>query len=248
MALSDSLISYWPLDEASGSALDAHGSNDLAESASDTIDSAAGHVGGARDFELADTEYFSIADNADLSTGDIDFTIAAWVNLESLGTRTIVSKFSTGASSREYTLQEVGTGASARLRFSVDSNGTAIDTAVNADTFGAVSTATWYFVVAWHDSVNNVIGISVNDISDTAAHSAGVFDGTAAFAIGARVNADGDYFDGIIDEVGFWKRVLTSAEITELYNAGAGRDYAYIAGAAPATNRRRRVLICGAAA
>lgn len=123
-------------------------------------------------------------------------------------------------------------GSTARFKLDVDSNGGGTDTTVTANTFGAISAATWYFVVAWHDSVSNQIGISVNGTADTAAHSAGVFDGTGPFAIGARVNATSDYWDGLIDEFGFWRRVLSGAEITELYNAGAGRDYAYIAGGA----------------
>jgi hypothetical protein len=33
------------------------------------------------------------------------------------------------------------------------------------------------------------------------------------------------YFNGNIDELGIWNRELTSSEITELYNAGAGKQY-----------------------
>ncbi len=33
-----------------------------------------------------------------------------------------------------------------------------------------------------------------------------------------RDEANGRYFDGIIDEVGFWNRSLSQAEVTQLYN------------------------------
>jgi hypothetical protein len=33
------------------------------------------------------------------------------------------------------------------------------------------------------------------------------------------------YFNGKIDEIGAWTRLLTSTEITELYNLGAGKQY-----------------------
>lgn len=33
------------------------------------------------------------------------------------------------------------------------------------------------------------------------------------------------FFDGKIDEVGAWNRALTATEVTELYNAGAGKQY-----------------------
>jgi hypothetical protein len=34
-----------------------------------------------------------------------------------------------------------------------------------------------------------------------------------------------DFFNGVIDEVGVWDRALTAADVTELYNAGAGKQY-----------------------
>jgi hypothetical protein len=34
-------------------------------------------------------------------------------------------------------------------------------------------------------------------------------------------------YDGNIDEFGFWNRALTGAEITSLYNAGAGKSYPF---------------------
>lgn len=49
MAIIDNLVSYWKLDEASGNALDAHGSNTLIET-SGAIAAAGGKINGARDF------------------------------------------------------------------------------------------------------------------------------------------------------------------------------------------------------
>jgi len=34
-----------------------------------------------------------------------------------------------------------------------------------------------------------------------------------------------DFFNGVIDEVGVWDRALTAVDVTELYNAGAGKQY-----------------------
>ena len=73
MALTDSLISYWKLDEASGNATDSHGTNTLTDT--NTVTSVAGKINTARYFTNANTEFFTLADNASLSTGDIDFTI-----------------------------------------------------------------------------------------------------------------------------------------------------------------------------
>ena len=242
MSLSDNLVAYWSLDEASGNAIDAHASNDLTDN--NTVGTASGVVSGCRDFEESSSEYFSIADNTDLSTGDIDFTFAFWLQLESKATSKcpIVKADAVNA---EYYLQYHS--GSDRLQFLVygatgfGSGGSAV-----ANTLGSPSTSTWYFVVCWHDSVNNQVGIAVNGgTADTASHSAGVLDGTSAFHIGSYPGFS-QHWDGLIDEVGFWKRVLTADERTELYNSGSGRDYAYIAGgAAPATSGNLLLLGVG---
>ena len=57
------------------------GANTLTDT--NTVGATTGKVSGARDFELSNSEYFTIADNAALSVGDVAFTVAAWVNLES---------------------------------------------------------------------------------------------------------------------------------------------------------------------
>jgi hypothetical protein len=228
MALADNLTAYWSLDEASGNAIDAHSTNDLPETGG-TITSTTGKVGNCRVFLNADTEWFELADNAALSTGDIDFTIAAWLYFDTGSIAAFpmaVSKFSATAAQAEHIIY-LDTNAN-RFTFRIGSGGSAVD--VVANNHGAVSGNTWYFVVAWHDSVNNQTGISVNaGTADTQAHSGGVNDGNAPFQIGAGTY-DSRYWDGRIDEVGFWKRVLSGAERTELYNAGSGRDYAYITG------------------
>ena len=36
---------------------------------------------------------------------------------------------------------------------------------------------------------------------------------------------DNQYYKGVLDEIGIWSRVLTTTEITELYNAGSGKQY-----------------------
>lgn len=221
--LLESLVSYWPLNEASGDAIDAHGSNTLTDT--NTVGSAAGKVGNARDFESGSTQYFNIADNADVSTGDIDFTFALWVNLESKGDyRIFIGKDESGQ--REYlTFYDL---ASDRFSFSVFTP-TQVD--VLANTLGSPSTATWYFIVCWHDATANTVNIQVNNgtADSTATGGALSASGTAPFRIGARSTAGSLLpMDGLIDEVGFWKRVLTAPEKTFLYNSGSGRSYSDI--------------------
>lgn len=225
MALADNLVAYWSLDEASGDAIDAHSTNDLTDNGS--VGATTGKVDGARDFD-GSSHFFSLADNTDLSTGDIDFTISCWIFLDALGAtpaRVVLAKGDnvSAAAALEYGLF----GVSGRLNWRV-STGAAL--ALVQTPAASITTGVWYFVVFWHDSVNNQIAISLDGAAaTTTSHSNGMQDASGAFRLGYD-NTGVRFFDGLIDEVGFWKRVLTSEEITELYNSGNGRDYAYITG------------------
>lgn len=220
-----SIISYWALEEASGTRADAVTAtgNDLADN--NTVTQNTGIVANCGQFTRATTEFLSRADNASLSTGDIDFTVAAWVYLDSkpAGAMGIMSKDSGGAS-REYLLQWNNVNDRFEMRM-FDTSGASIGIAV-ANALGAPSTATWYHVVGWHDSVNNLVGIAVNaGTANTTATTGVPADETATFYIGADQGVV--TWDGRIDEAGFWKKVLSSTERTTLYNGGAGRTYPF---------------------
>jgi hypothetical protein len=49
-------------------------------------------------------------------------------------------------------------------------------------------------------------------------------DTVSNFRIGARFTSESQFWDGLIDEVGFWKRTLSAAEITELYASGSPKN------------------------
>jgi hypothetical protein len=229
--LTTSLIAYWELGEASGNRADSHGSNTLADN--NTVTQAAGKVGNAADFERDNTEYLSIADNAALSTGDIDVTMCAWVYFESLAMgagqiRQIISK--EGASDGEYYLFYDSTAD--RLTFTVY-GAAAYGSGAGVSWGSAPSATTWYFVCGWHDATANTITIQVdNGTPLSTSHAAGIFDSNGAFRLG--LNSAAQSMDGLIDQVGFWKRVLTSDERSFLYNSGNGRSYADVVTGLPA--------------
>jgi hypothetical protein len=53
-----------------------------------------------------------------------------------------------------------------------------------------------------------------------------VFDGSAAFGLGRNEDSLA-WLDGRLDSVSIWKRMLTAAERTQLYNSGNGLDYPF---------------------
>lgn len=216
-SLNTSLISYWKMDETSGTRIDARGANDLTDNF--TVTSGSGIIVNAGQYTAANTEYLSHADNTSLSTGDIDYSITCWVNMDTKGVAPTAIAKADGSPNNEYILRYLQ--SADRFQWFVSNNGSSL-TLAQADNFGSPSTNTWYFIVAWHDSVNNLIGIQVNNgTANTTATSAGSFDSNSAFIVGRFAAAN--YWDGRVDEVGFWKKVLSTQEKTDLYNSGAGK-------------------------
>jgi len=126
--------------------------------------------------------------------------------------------------SYQFELQDQGSG-NFRADFLVLTFDGGSSARVGADTFGNLSTGVWYFIYCYHDASGNEIGISVNDgtVDTTATGGIAPGDADGAFQMGAR---DGSRcIDASIDEFGFWKKVLSSAEVTDLYNSGDGIPY-----------------------
>lgn len=236
MALADavsSAVAHWTLDAASGNETDTINSIVLTDN--NTVGTGTGKFSNARDFETANSEYLSVADNGDLSVGDIDFAVRCWVQLESKSANlAIITKDDLDNDHAEYRLYydsstdrfawQVPKGTNSNTNASFYTN-------VQADNFGSPSTGTWYLIHAWHDSTANEIGISVNaGTANTAAHSVGPSrrDKTAAFAIGTiRPAIPAWHFDGLVDDVVILKNyLLDSTERTEDYNSGTGVAFA----------------------
>lgn len=226
MAIIDNLAAFWDFEDLDFTDTnDVHGTSHLTNN--NIVVTAAGKVGLAADFETDSSQNLSVGDNAALSMGDIEATFVAWVQLESApGTPKMTVLAKDSGTSGEYYLQY--NGGTSRFELTVcGASAFGSLTAVVGNNFGAASLATWYFLVAQHDPVANTIALSINNgTPNSAAHSAGIFDGTGTFRIGGDSFAEN--FDGLVDQVGIWKRLLTGAEITWLYNSGAGRSYADI--------------------
>ncbi len=222
------LVSYWPLEEPSGTRFDF---TDLNNDLSDLngVDLSVAIVGSGAHFTRANSECLnSDLSNGVLDFGDEDFTFALWVSLDSkdLPAQTLLSKHRPPSNDRQFFIDFVFGGID-RFRFLINSTGIGGSTTIiEADTLGSPSANTFYFIVAWHDSVANTINIQINDGGiDSAAHTGGAFQGDAAFKLGCVEDVSENptaLLNGILDEVVVWNRVLTSAEKTSLYNSGNG--------------------------
>jgi hypothetical protein len=240
MALLDNIALFCNLAEASGAAaIDSVAANNL--TSNNTVGTAAGigGAGAARSFN-GTNQYLSLASTAAVVTGDIDFSIQAWLYLTSLTSCNIVAKdIDSPANSRDYTLDyNAGAGA---CRFYVNGGGPGI-----AQSTVILSTGTWYHVTAGHDAAANNIWISVDLESPVLVSTSGTAPETssAPFHIGSRAYSGFEgYVPGRIQYAGLWKRDIRS-DRTALNNSGAGLSYTGMGGGGGG-NRRRRLLICG---
>lgn len=218
-SLPTGLAGYYKLDEASGAAAtDALGVNDLANNG--TVGTAAGRVGTARTFGTGNYLLAATASVYDaVIVKDSSFTVAFWA-------------YPTAATASAMVW---GKDAQAGVRIGGGSSWQFGDLlSFNLTVASSLTTGAWQLVLARYDSAAHTFSLSVNDgaYSGSRAASDAWVSGSAKFAIGAHVNsADsvnaGTEFPGRIDELGIWSRVLTAAEETALYNAGAGTTYPF---------------------
>ncbi len=224
--------SYWKLDEGSGNRVDSIGKNHLINNGD--VVSGVGKFGSASEFipNSGTGQFLSIPDNATLSTGDISFTISAWVNADDLTSsngatfplRVIAEKRQNSTpNNTEWMLLYDGNVGVEKFRFyTYNSAGVTIGD-VSASTPTPIATSTWYYVVAWRDKVNDTVNIQVNNeviYSQSENLSSGSTSDTGVdFRIGGAgwgpVN-----WSGKIDEVGFWKTVLSDSQRSQLFNSG----------------------------
>ena len=223
------LISYWKFDEASGNAADSHGSNTLTNVG--TTPFVTGKLNNGADFEDAGSpKYFTISDGAQ-SGLDItgDFTISLWVNPESCtANHPMVAKHSIG-SDTGYAIYYVNQSGTPKLRMTISNGPTAYESQYVTQNLGA---GTFKHVVATFNLSTKVGQFFVNgaSVGSTAAFTVtggAVNANSASFNVG-RIDPGGGvdgYFDGVLDEIGIWNRVLTNDEIGFLYNGGAALAY-----------------------
>ena len=240
MAIIDNLVSYWKLEEASGTREDIHGTNDLTDN--NTVTSNTGKIDTAGQFTRANLEYLSIADTASLSITS-SLSINAWIYKDTMvptsQTYAIVTKWqydgATNIASYRLIINNNDSADDESLTFGKSTTGSDLQTLlVDLDTGfgGELAIQTWYMITGVFDDSANTLELFVNatSIGSTSA-AGGIADNGTEFEIGSdyetRTNDPGRHFNGRIDEVGIWSKALSGAEITSLYNAGAGLAYPF---------------------
>lgn len=172
----------------------------------------------------------SVPDSASL-----DFTsglsICGWINPQQSGNemyiavKTRASPWSSGGGAQWFIRINAANGA-----WAMDINTGSTIPISGSYTFNV---GTWYFLCGTWDG--STMEVYVNGVSQgTKALSGSINTGAYPLYIGNN-NISGDQPSGqakYVDEIGIWSRALTSTEISQLYNSGAGLSYPF-GGATP---------------
>lgn len=220
-SLLDNLSGYWHLDEFTGNRLDKTLNGNHLSPFGSLLGS---KIDGTR---FTGSQKLAVASNISLATGDEDFTVTAWVTLSSKSSyRFFVCKDNIVNSLREWNLIYVAQEGSIvdKLTFNVQTNSGFIACPYS---FLSPSIDTWYFLVAWHNSQNNTLNLQVNNSSiQTVSYTGNKSSASNAnFTIGNSSDNLNLYHNGNILNVGFWKRILSVQEKTDLFNNGYWLKY-----------------------
>ena len=144
----------------------------------------------------------TIADNAafDFSSG---FTAEAWINPDVLGTQTYLSQYASSQEAFAFILLSSG-----KIEFTVTTDG---NTDQYFESTTSITAGSWSHIALTFDG--STMRAYINGVAaGTKSVSGTMFNSTAPIEIGARNNAH--FFNGNIDEVRIWSKVLTVAEIS----------------------------------
>ncbi|RFS15455.1 LamG domain-containing protein [Emticicia sp. C21] len=199
------LIAYYPFN---GNANDVSGSgnNGTVVGALLTTDRF-GNANNAYSFN-GSSDYISINNPANLPLGNSPRTISVWLNPANWA--------------GEWTLTAVAYGSASTsnaFMFGLGQNIIAVQGWVNDVSSPLVySINQWINAVCTYDGTNVAIYINGNLIGSGTSISWNTV-GTE-FYIGGRVSLGNSFFDGKLDDIGIWNRVLTNSEIQKLYLEG----------------------------
>jgi hypothetical protein len=225
-ALRTGLVAYWPLNETAASgdvtAEDwTKRGNNL--TSNNSVLSVAGKVNNARQFVTANTEFLSIASNADVQFGEDAWSFALWlyVPASASGQMQVFSKDGSAAGGRELELNYNRVANSVELfLYTTD------DAAASGAQVVAARDA-WHFIAATHAANSATATLRVNASTSTTTRSdAKTYAKTStALRVGARVYTGFvQPLTGNVDEIAKWSRVLSTTELDTLYNSGSGID------------------------
>lgn len=213
MALADNLVTYWKLD---GDSIDEEGNNTGTDT-SMTYGTSVKVIVEAGIFN-GTTSKITIASLTSIPTGSASRSLQAWVRINDTGGGIICM---------------YGTASTAAMFYLAINSTNVLFYGIARDYTPATTNAinTWFHVVLTYNGTTLRLyknGSELGSGATLALNTATSTDMVLGEQSGGFAG-DGP-LNGYLDEVVWWDRALSAAEVTELYNSGSGLSYADITG------------------
>lgn len=212
----DSLIAYWPLDSClQATDVTGNGHNGTPFSTSFTTDRF-GNNKGAYYFDGA-TSYISVDDKTDIRLLNTNYTLSAWVkldNYESTWGSSIIAKRNGNYNGYGWSITGLQTTAG---RVSLGPGGGSF----NAYGTKIVTTGSWHMVSTTYNYTTQQLSIYVDGILDNVTSATPAMSATTnkLFIGRDEISQPTGYFlKGALDDIRIYRRSLSAAEISSLYN------------------------------
>lgn len=232
MALTTNLVRYFKCDEASGDLIDSTGTGN--GTVTGTVGSGTGIISNARTFASTGNYVFIGADPITWTSGAFSFSIWFKTSGDATNGSVILGQNNniTGPSAGAF-VPAMYVGNDGKLRQSLFYHGDVV----------MLTTTGTYWDNAWHHFVGTYSGTVETAYVDgvqygqrtiaQSSYSSNYYYYLAAQSTSGWPALAGspNYYNGSLDEIGVWQRELTAAEVTSLYNGGAGFTYPFTAAA-----------------
>lgn len=218
MALTDNLLAYYKLDEASGNAADATGNGYTLTNTGVTFSS--GALNNGADFGAAGDKLEN-ADTAFDFQGSSAFSVSVWLDLVAVGSNQFL--VSNQRDTGDYQGWGLYQSDSGRILFGMIQDLSPLYW-INVKTPQSQIGTTYAHVVLTKSTSTTASGIHIyiNGSDQSLTVDGDTFTGTITYNSNLELGnrGTGYNFNGQLDEVGIWNRELTSGEVTSLYNSG----------------------------
>ena len=215
MAILDNIKAAWSLDESSGDASDASG-NGFTLTNNGTVTYTTGKINNGALFDNTTGKNLDYNGNLGFAGGG-SRTWMVWVN---------VSSFAATGYILDNTTTTAGSGSANRrfILYSESDSKIHMFASGNEVLTSALSTSTWYHLVVTQSGTTWELFLNASSQGTTSIGTASYADDS--FRVGESY-AGGGAGRSTNDIVTIWDRVLSGAEITDLYNSGSGRQYPF---------------------
>lgn len=225
MSLRDNIVAYYKFD--SDNSNDSVGSNNGTDT-NMTYGSSYGKLNDGARF-TSNTDYIHLTSGVwSLFSGTNAWSISVWASFPGLASNAHIfgANVSDGSSFQNYGLNFTANSDGSVSAY--HGNGTNTETVINSST-GLVTSSGWYHIVATFDG-STTYALYVNNASSNTASGRSYTSGTMGSAYLGVARYSGGIEGGgnrYFDEFAFWSRALSSGEVSQLYNSGAGFQYPF---------------------